>query len=157
VETDRLTPALAFAAALVLGLSAGASLTEAVVLVRWWRALPAEEFLAWFRANEPRLVAFYGPLQAVSLVVALAAAAVALWRRHPARRPLVVAVLLAVGVLGSFFAYFRDANAALVAGAVPPADVPAALARWDVWHWVRTAIGSGAFAAALVGYRRSGS
>jgi branched-subunit amino acid transport protein AzlD len=146
---ERAPIALAATAALVLGLSAGASLTEAIVLVGWWRVLPAEEFLLWFRQNEPRLVAFYGPLQAASVLIALLAAVVASWRRHPARRPLALAALLALAVVGAFFLYFRDANAALIAGAVAPDDVPAALARWSAWHWLRTATGIGAFAAAI--------
>ena len=51
-----------------LGLFVGAMVTEGFVLVPYWRSLPADEFLAWYAANDRRLVAFFGPLDRKSVV-----------------------------------------------------------------------------------------
>jgi hypothetical protein len=45
---------------------------------------------------------------------------------------------------------FQRVNASFAAGTIPAEDVPAALARWAAWHWVRTAISIAALGAALL-------
>lgn len=151
---DRLAAALSVVAVLGLGLSAGAMLTEAVVFVDFWRALPPAEFLAWFAANEPGLVAFFGPLQTASAVLVLGAAMLA--RPETGRGLHVVAVLFALAALGLYPLYFRDVNAGFAAGTIAAERVPEELARWSRWQWLRTAIGTAAFAAAALGATRRG-
>jgi hypothetical protein len=51
---DRLTTIVAVLAVLALGLAAGAVLTEAAVLVPFWRSLPPESFLGWYREISSR-------------------------------------------------------------------------------------------------------
>ena len=135
-------------AVVALGLSAGAMLAEATLLVPYWRSLPAGDFLGWFAANEPRLTAFYGPLEIAAAVLALAAAAMCAWRRHRATRRLALAALLAVIVLAMYPLYFEDVNASFVAGTIDAATVATELARWNAWQWVRVAIGVAAFVVA---------
>jgi hypothetical protein len=49
--------------------------------------------------------------------------------------------------------YFKDVNASFAAGTIALDRVPAALAGWSFWQWVRTAIGTGAFVSALAAVR----
>jgi hypothetical protein len=114
-----------------LGLFAGAMLTEGLLLVPWWRSLAPGEFLSWYAANGSRLQDYFGPLT---------------W----------LAGLLALLAVSSFFVYFGRANASFAAGAVRAADLPAELARWAAWHWVRTGLSLGALASALLSLRRVG-
>ena len=150
----RVSTGLVFATVLLLGLSAGAMLTEAVVLVSYWQSLPGDEFLTWFGRNEPRLVAFFGPLQTASAVLALAAFVSQYRRRKSGRGALAVAALLSLGALAMYGAYFRDVNAGFVARTIPAGDVAAELVRWGQWQWLRTAVGVAAFGAALVAATR---
>jgi hypothetical protein len=90
---------VALVAVIVLGLSAGAMLTEGVVLVPYWRALPPRDFLDWFGANEPRLFAFYSPLEIGGAVLTMVAAGLCAVRRRPDRGLLAVSGALAVAVL----------------------------------------------------------
>jgi hypothetical protein len=144
---------VAFIAVVLLGLSAGASLTEAVVLVPEWRALPAARFLQWFHANEPRLTAFFGPLQLAALVASVAAAWLAVVARRPGAMMAVVSAALIAAVIVMYFVHFRGTNARFFAGTVPADAVAGELSRWAAWHWVRTALGIGAFAAGLAAWR----
>lgn len=153
--TDRLGGAATLATAGMLGLSAGAMLTEQLVLVSWWRSLPPDAFLRWFGENEPRLVAFFAPLQVSGALFALAAAGLG-WSRPAVRGPLAAAAVLAVAALLMYPAYFEGVNARFVAGTIPPGEVAGALRGWSAWQWVRIAIGAGAFAAALGAVRRQG-
>ena len=142
--------AAALLATLALGLTAGALLAEAAVIIPWWRTLPADVFFAWYAANTSRLFWFFEPLEAVSAVLVLVAAVLVRTRWF------VIAVLLSVAVLAMFPLYFEDANASFESATVAAADLPAVLARYSAWHWLRTLIGIAAFTAAALGLRERG-
>jgi hypothetical protein len=144
--------ALAVSAA-CLGVFAGANLTEGCVLVPYWRTLPPATFFAWYAANDARLLGFFGPLTAITVVVAAGAAAWAVRTAHPARWTAVTAAGLSTAALSMFFVYFRAANASFSAGT---AELPGELARWAAWHWVRTLVSVAALAAALRAIRAPG-
>jgi hypothetical protein len=130
-------------------------MAEGVVLVGYWRSLPPAEFLAWFAANEPRLVVFYGTLEVAAAVFAVAAGGWHALRRRPGRGFLLASAALAVAVLVLYPLYFRDVNASFAAPTIALDAVPAELSQWAAWQWARIAIGVGAFAAALAGVIRS--
>ena len=136
----------------VLGLSAGALLAEAVLLVPWWRAMEPGAFLAWYPEHADSLFRFFAPLEIGAGVLAVAATAVA-WRSE-ARSPLAVATALTLAVLLAFPLYFGAANTSFVEGSLARGEVAGELARWSAWHWGRTVLALVAFAAAALGLRR---
>jgi hypothetical protein len=117
--------------------------------VTWWRSLPPAEFLAWYAANAERLFGFFAPLTTAATVLAVAAAIASIATRDAGRVPSIVAAVLVVLIVIGFLVYFEDANRAFATGGIRPEDVPAALATWARWHWVRVAAMSVAFAASL--------
>ena len=145
----RLSRWIAAFAVIALGVSAGAMLAEGAVLVPYWRSLPAGDFLRWFADNEPRLVAFYGPLEIAAAALTLVAAAVYGARSRPGAGWLAVSALLVVGVLALYPIYFRAVNARFVAGTIDGAAVAGELARWSSWQWLRVSMGIGALIAAV--------
>jgi hypothetical protein len=151
----RLARPLALSAVVVLGLSAGAMLTEAVVLVDYWRSLKPEEFLDWFGKHEPELVAFFGPLQTAGLLLTLLAVLAHAFPRREGSRLLGFSAALSIAVLGLYVAYFKDVNAGFVARSISADEVPAELVRWANWQWARTGIGIGAFVSALLAVCRT--
>lgn len=142
--------AFALLAVVALGLAAGAVLAEAAVLVPWWRSQPPEAFLAWYAANASRLFRFFGSLETLSAVLVIVAAVLVRGRF------LVVAALLTVAVLLMFPVYFQQVNASFEAATIAPKDVPAELARWARWHWIRVLMAIAAFAAAARGLAARG-
>ena len=142
--------AAALLATVALGLTAGALLAEAAVIIPWWRTLPADAFLAWYAANTSRLFQFYGTLETVAAVLVLAAAVVVRDRYS------VIALVLSLAVLAMFPLYFQRANESFESATIAAAELPAVLARYAVWHWVRTSIGIAAFTAAVLGVRARG-
>jgi hypothetical protein len=151
---ERATTPVGVLAAIALGLSAGAMLAEGAVLVPYWRSLAPESFLAWYAANAARLLGFFGPLEIASAALAVVAATLQRYGSHAGSGSFVVAAALAIGVLATFPLYFQDVNAQFAAGTIASDRVAAELRRWSAWHWVRTAIGTAAFVAALLGCTR---
>jgi Domain of unknown function (DUF1772) len=135
--------------AAALGVYAGSMLTEGCVLVPYWRAAPAGEFLAWYGVNQRRLPGFFGPVTWIAGLVAVAAAVAALWVGHPGRWPALAAAVLMALAAASFFVYFERANATFASRTVGEGELAAELRRWAAWHWARTVVSLVALAAAL--------
>ena len=133
-----------------LGIFFGAMLTEGLVLVPYWRSLPAEAFYSWYAANDKRLLGFFGPLTWLAALSALAAAVVSLWTAHPGRWYAAVTAACLLVVVSMFFVYFEQANAAFSAGGMPANELRAELDRWAAWHWVRSALSLVALSAAIL-------
>ena len=53
-------------AVLLLGVTAGAMLAEAAILVPYWRSLAPADFFDWYAAHASLLVDFYSPLEIAS-------------------------------------------------------------------------------------------
>lgn len=136
-----------------LGIFAGAMLTEGFVLVSSWRSLAPEAFLAWYAANDQRLLDFFRPLTTVAVLLAIGAAVAAWFAGSDAFVLTLVAALLVVVALATFFLYFERANRSFATASIDTADVASALARWASWHWFRTALSVVAFGASLLALR----
>jgi hypothetical protein len=132
-----------YLAVLVSGASFGTMLTGALVLLPAWRSVPPAEFLSWFGANASRLAIYAGTLQSATIVLSLVGALVL------GRRDSWMAAAFAIAVLATFPLYFRGANASFVSQSIALDQVPAELARWAAWHWIRTGFGLVAFALLL--------
>jgi hypothetical protein len=141
--------------AATLGLSVGVMLTGSVVMVPFWRASEPTAFLSWFRDNARALALLAGPLQLGGLVLATAAAvsSIAAGSSTPERALTLGAAFFALAVLAQYFLYFQAANASFVASSIQVQDVPAELARWAFWQWVRTGLGITAFVSSLLALR----
>ena len=144
---------LALASTLATGLSAGALLAEACVLVPMWRRQESAAFLSWYGAHAALLLRFFGPLEVVAAATSAVAAALAVGIGAAGG---VLACLAATGnvlVLASFPLYFRNANARFASGDMSAEDVRRSLAAWSAWHWGRTAVAILAFSLSVCGPR----
>ena len=135
----------------VLGVYAGAMLTEGFVLVPYWRSLPPEAFFTWYATNDARLFGYFGPLTIAMAALALATAVVAMRERSPGRWLAVLVAALALVAVAMFPLYFQHVNASFAAGTVPESDLPGELARWDHWHRLRVVLSVVALGLALLG------
>lgn len=151
VHVVRVLEALTVA---TLGIYAGAMLTEAFVLVPYWRSLPAEQFFTWYAEYDDRLFAFFGSLTIVMGALALATAVVSILEQGPGRWFSVVAATLGVVAILMFPIYFQHANASFAAATIPPTELPAELLRWQAWHVARVVLSVLALLAAVLAVRR---
>lgn len=151
---EQLGFAVGILAAGSLGLSAGALLAEACILVPMWRSQDPESFLSWYRHHAGLLLEFFGPLEVISGVFVVAATAFAWFGDLPGFRLLLGSTSLTLAVLASFPLYFKNANASFAAQSIQAAEVSDELARWAKWHWARTGLAILAFLLAILGLAR---
>ena len=133
-----------------LGVFFGAMLTEGWVLVPYWRSLHADAFYSWYRANDTRLLGFFGPLTWLAAVSAIAAAGLSLWTAHPGRWYAVATAVCVLVVVSMFFVYFGRANATFSRCDLPANELRVELSRWAAWHWVRSGLSLVAVTAAIL-------
>ena len=138
---------------LLIGVTAGAMLAEAAILVPYWQSLPPADFFDWYAANASLLVDFYSPLEIASAVVALVCAGLYTAQSRPGARLWWVAAILSLVVIATFFVYFKDANASFSNRTITEESLPAALATWGAWQWGRVAAGCAAFATSVSAIR----
>jgi anthrone oxygenase-like protein len=137
-------------AVVVVGLYAGSLLTEAMLLVPYWRSMEAEDFFRLHGEFGPRLFRFFAPLTIAAVVLPLLAAARGfLAASGPNLWALTAAGLLLV-VLVIFFVYFRAANQRFADRALSNDALKSELIRWSQFHTFRTALTIIAFAASIL-------
>jgi hypothetical protein len=149
----QLASLLSIIGVLVLGVTAGAMLAEAAILVPYWRSLAPADFFDWYAANTSLLVDFYSPLEVASVLVALVCAVLYSAQSRPGAGLWWVATILSILVIATFFMYFKEANAGFSNRAIADDHLPAALASWGTWQWGRVGVGCAAFAASVFAIR----
>jgi len=142
-------------ATLALGLSAGALVAEAGILVPYWRSLRAQEFLAWYRQHASLLFRFFGSMEVVSTALVVVATVSCWLTGHPGKALVTASAALAFLVLAAFPIYFQKVNASFAEGTIDPGAVATELRRWSNWHGVRTLLAIGAFLLAALALGRA--
>jgi|CXWL01.1.fsa_nt_gi hypothetical protein len=134
---------------LVLGLFAGSLLTEALLLVPYFRSLSFEDFNRLHGAFGPRLFRYYAPLTISATAIPLAAAASTLL--DPARGSVFawIAAALVALIMATYVFYFRVANLAFTERRLDEPALAKELTRWAAVHTLRTALAIGAFIASV--------
>ncbi|RZL83495.1 MAG: DUF1772 domain-containing protein [Rhodococcus sp. (in: high G+C Gram-positive bacteria)] len=127
---------------------AGGALLTQTVIVPGWRAMDPTAFLARFPVAGPVTGATVFPFEVASVLLLGAATYSAVRNSRPGRFAWALATSAMVATLILVPLYFLDANLALLDPTFPPDAVPAALAAWYRWNWIRTGLGLTAAALA---------
>lgn len=137
---------LHIAATVLIGLYAGSLLTEAFILVPYWRKMPADQFLKLHGTMGPSLFRYFAPLTTVAVISSVLAAIWGdIWDKG--------AAALCVMALIIFFAFFKRANAQFADQSLSKDELPGALKRWTAWHNVRTVLVLIAFVLSVISHQ----
>jgi hypothetical protein len=136
--------------ALVLGLFAGSLLTEALLLVPYFRALKLDDFYRLHHDFGRRLYRYFAPLTICATILPLLSTA-AIMLADPRNGTFAwLAAALCLVITSTYFFYFRRANQALAERHLSEVDLRRELARWAIVHTFRTIVAIGAFAASIL-------
>lgn len=141
---------LFFVTTLFLGLTAGAMLTEASIIVPFWLRLNPDEFFTWYTKNQASLVDYYTLLEVSSLLLTLLSLVVLQIQKSSGGLWMGISFLFSLFVILTFFIFFKDANAQLNAGPIANEVFIDTIQRWGNWQWIRVGLGSVAFITSLV-------
>ena len=133
-----------------LGLLVGSLLTEAMILVPYWRTMKPEEFLSLHHTLGPRLFMYFAPLTILGTILPVIAAVLSVMLGTAFYWLAVVPAILVLTMLAIYFAYFKGANESFESGSIGVDGLSVELARWAKWHWARVILGIAAFFTSLL-------
>lgn len=141
---------LSVASATASGVLAGALLTEAMVLVPFWRKMNPKDFLGLHHQMGPLLFRFFAPITIAGTLLPVAAAVGAYVVGSAGLYWWSISAVLGLIMLGIYFAYFKAANKRFETLSIGAADLPSELSRWAYWHNLRTVLAVASAVAALL-------
>jgi hypothetical protein len=140
-------------AAIGLGVLSGSLVTEAAVLVPYWRSISPSAFSELHVGVAPRLYSYFAPLTAGAVLLAAASGvlATASSPQGPADWLTIASAALAISLLGFYRLYFASANQRLprLAHLDDPAGLGTELTRWRQVHAIRTGVCLASFVCAV--------
>jgi len=136
-------------ATVFLGLYAGSLLTEAMILVPYWRRIPADDFFRLHGNLGPELFRYFAPL---TVIAVMSTVLVGIMNSVQGNIFWVISAVLAASALLIFFIYFKKANSSFADHSLSSNQLPLELKRWAVWHWIRTFVVIVAFATSVLGH-----
>jgi hypothetical protein len=141
---------LSVATTVVLGVFAGSLVTEAMLLVPYWRTLNMEPFYALHHDFGPRLFRYFAPLTGLAALLPIASAARGFLGagQHVPMAWLSAALIVAVTL--TFPLYFKAANQAFADQKLNATELARELARWARVHNMRTVLALLSFAASVL-------
>ncbi len=145
-----LTKITGFITVLVLGLTAGAMLTEAVIIVPFWLSLSPTEFFDWYAKNQAALVHYYSPLEIWSMILTVVTSFLLLITKQDGKLSMVASAVLSILVIATFFIFFKDANASFNTRSIANDKLTLAITIWGNWQWLRVGLGIAAFIFGLL-------
>ncbi|MFT5571307.1 MAG: hypothetical protein ACI9FR_000221 [Cryomorphaceae bacterium] len=140
-----------FATVVMTGLLAGALLTEAFILVPYWKKMPPDEFLRLHHTMSPSLFRYYAPLTVAGSALPIITSSLYLNLYGANWSWWFMSGFCAIALLGFYFGFFKNANLAFATGK-DPEIAQAILEKWALLHNMRTVIAAVGFVASLAAY-----
>ena len=141
---------LQFVTTLASGIFTGALLTEAFVLVPFWRKMDAADFLSRHASMGPSLFRFFAPLTVAGSMLPPLTWLLATVTHSPTQTYWAISGLIGLAMLAIYFAYFDKANASFKDASIEESALANELARWAFWHNFRTGLAVIGFSTALL-------
>lgn len=135
---------------LVLGLLVGSLLTEAMILVPYWRSMEPKEFLSLHHTLGPRLFKYFAPLTILATILPVLAAVMPLILGARSHWLSLVPAIITLVMLAIYMGYFKGANDSFKSGSAGVEGLSEELTKWAKWHWIRVVLGMAAFFTSLL-------
>ena len=133
---------------LAIGLFAGSLLTEAMILVPYWRRMEPKEFFRLHETLGPSLFRYYAPLTSIAVILAVTTAALT----GTGNLPWLISAGLCLITIIVFAIYFRAANNRFATHDISNDNLAHELQNWANWHWVRTILVIVALGSSIYGH-----
>lgn len=132
----------------IVGLYAGSLLTEAKILVPYWRGMEPSEFFRLHGSMGPSLFRYFAPLTTLAVLLSVITAVA----NSGGNLAWNITAGLCLSALVIFYIYFKKANQSFADHSLKNEDLGAELTRWSRWHWFRTVLMIIAFAVSIAGH-----
>lgn len=133
-----------------LGIFLGAQITEGVLFVPYWKALPAKDFFELHQTYGKKIYQFFAPLTIIATLLPLLTVAYAFLTDIPGNLPLLLMGAFTLTFFSTYYLFFKRANKQFAEASISKEELPAALNKWGNWHWGRIVFECLAFICSIV-------
>ncbi len=132
-----------------LGVFLGTQLTEAALIVPYWKNLSANDFFEFYKAYGKKLHQFYAPLTIASTILPIMTFVFSFFGKSKTDGYLWIMTIFSILFFASFFVYFKEANLSFAERTIADEALPQELIKWGRWHWGRIVCETVAFICGL--------
>lgn len=124
----------------VFSIFVGSQITEGVLLVPYWQALPAVEFYSYYEQFGPAINLYYTILTLIALLIPVGVSVYGYLTRSKGFRHAVISSVFAVLFVSCFYVYFKETNQSFYQSAFSAGELKNELVSWAQWHWGRVVL-----------------
>lgn len=128
---------LFFASVAVFSIFLGSQITEAVLLVPYWKTLPLTDFYAYHDEFGPIVGRFYTVLTIIASLIAIGVCIYSYRNKSQGLKYAITSLFLMLLVIGSFYVYFKGANQSFYDAQHTAQELAQALNIWGIVHCSR--------------------
>lgn len=134
----------------ILGVFLGAQLTEAMLIVPYWKGLSADDFFKFYKTYGKKLNQFYAPLTIAATILPFATLVCSLFDKSKTDYLMWAMIVFTTLFFVTFFLYFKDANISFIERTISNKVLSNELIKWGKLHWGRVTCEVVAFVCALI-------
>ena len=133
-----------------LGIFLGAQITEGVLFVPYWKALPPKDFFELHQTYGKKIYQFFAPLTIVATLLPLLTLFYGLYTNIQSQASLILMGLFTTLFFSTYYLYFKNANNLFAEASISYEQLPIELNKWGKWHWGRVVLECIAFICSIV-------
>jgi hypothetical protein len=134
----------------ILGVFLGTQLTEAALIVPYWKELSADSFFAFYKTYGKKIHQFYSPLTIASTILPIVTFVCYLFVKSKTDFLMWLMTTFAVLFFATYFLYFKEANISFTERTISNEALAEELITWGKWHWGRVVCEAVAFGCGLI-------
>ena len=133
-----------------LGIFLGTQLTEAALIVPYWKGLSPDDFFTFYKTYGKKIHQFYSPLTIAATILPVIALVWSLLTKQKVDLLLWIMVVFTLMFFLTYFSYFKEANMSFTERTITNEILPYKLTEWANWHWGRISCETVAFVCGLI-------
>jgi len=121
----------------IFALFLGSQLTEAALLVPYWKTLSGADFYNYYTAFGPFIGRYYTILTITAALIPVGVSMYCAFHRSRALTYAIVSTFFTLLVIALFYFYFKETNHQFAEAPLSTEQLHAELITWGNWHWLR--------------------
>ncbi|CAM1366904.1 hypothetical protein [Tenacibaculum xiamenense] len=133
-----------------LGIFLGTQLTEAILMVPYWKSLTPNEFFQLHKTYGKKIYRFFAPITIIATVIPLITSILIIKSSNNFQWTALFMGTSTIAFFTTYFLYFKNANKSFADRSISDIQLPNSLKNWEHWHWARILFETIAFLCSLL-------
>ena len=133
-----------------LGFFLGTQITEAILIVPYWKSLAPNDFFQLHKIYGKKIHRFYAPITIVATVIPLTTSLYIIQTSNTMQWIAFCMGIFTLAFFSTYFLYFKKANKSFANRNINDNQLLYSLKEWEHWHWIRIVFETISFVCSLI-------